>query len=144
MKRFLFFCLFIFVFVSCSSLRDVNVEDKDLLNRYWKLVQIDNNIVITRENKREPHIVFQSKRNRVHGFAGCNGFSTTYKIEADTITFNPFATTRMFCYKKGEVNVEALFLKLLSSPVRFTLSQENLELSNKKTGQRALFKAVYF
>ncbi len=45
--------------------------------------------------ERQPHLVFDN--GSVTGTDGCNGISTTYSVDGDTITLSRFMSTKMAC-----------------------------------------------
>jgi heat shock protein HslJ len=44
---------------------------------------------------KQPHLVFDD--GKVTGTDGCNGVSTTYTVEGDTVTLGRFMSTQMAC-----------------------------------------------
>ena len=83
-------------------------------------------------------ISFDTEKNTVSGFSGCNRFSGTYSVENETIAFGPLATTRKMC--RGEANaIESRTLSLLSKINAFSIEGKTLSL---KAGTETLIKAV--
>ena len=58
----------------------------------------------------------------VSGTTDCNRFSGSYKQSSTTVTFSPFASTKMFC----EGSEEGVFLKELQNIKKYTIEKNNL------------------
>ena len=65
-----------------------------LLNTYWKLTQLGEQVITTPQDAREIHFVMESENPRVHGFSGCNrmmggyvfGDVARWEIAGETLT----------------------------------------------------------
>jgi heat shock protein HslJ len=124
---------------SCSA--DTYKYDLDIRNKYWKLIELEGDTVITAEGQREPYIIFKLNEAAVRGSGGCNNFSGTYKIMNDSVNIGAIAITRKYCDLIMEQ--EEKFMKLLEDGSRYRIHDEILELfSNNKL--KARLKAIYF
>ncbi|MCW3154598.1 META domain-containing protein [Achromobacter spanius] len=63
----------------------------------------------------------QGKQYRVNGFAGCNRYMGSYKLEGGKLFINAPATTRMACVPAERAKLEADYLRGLSAIDTFTL-----------------------
>ncbi|EWM45770.1 META domain protein [Bordetella holmesii 70147] len=61
------------------------------------------------------------KRYVAQGFAGCNRYSATYKLEAGKLTITAPASTRMACPDPRRAQLEADYLRALADIRSFTL-----------------------
>ena len=78
----------------------------------WILVAISGDTSWSHLPDRIPFIHFDSDKNRVSGFAGCNRFSGSYMQNGDSIHFLPLASTRMYC-QESQPTESALMEALL-------------------------------
>src|SRR5687768_3590732 len=66
---------------------------------YWKLVEIDGKPVVTPDSAQEVYMILapiDKGSGVLKGHAGCNGLGGDYKIDGNSIKFQPI-TTRMYC-----------------------------------------------
>ncbi len=120
---------------------DVNVETAELLNTYWKLVEMDGEPVVTKPGQREMKLTLHVEENKVNGFGGCNSFFGTYTHDESKLKFGPLAATRMFC--ADEMDQESLFFKLLSAIESFTITGQVLHLNDDQGKPVLTLEAVY-
>lgn len=69
-----------------------------------------------------------SEDGQVAGSAGCNRFSGTFTVDAQTMSFSPLATTRMTCMGEGVVEQEQNFLAALASVTTWEVRAERAQL----------------
>ena len=113
--------------------------NSNLLNTYWKLVQLDGGAVNVATNEREMHMVLEQVERKVHGFTGCNRFFGTYQHVGDQLAFSRMGMTRMACLH-GMEN-EGLFMRALEHTVRYRINAETLTLLDAGGGVVARFEA---
>ena len=75
------------------------------------------------DNGEPVKLVFlaQGKQYRVNGFAGCNRYMGTYRIEGGRLRIDAPAATRMACPTPERAGLEADYLRGLGSIDTFTL-----------------------
>lgn len=122
----------VIILKSCGSSQDVvsaaNTTDmitNETLSGLYTLEQINNTDVTPFKLTLE----FDSKTNKVSGFAGCNRFYGTYTTNGNTIVFSELGATRMMC--QDEVNkVELSMFQTIAKVNNFELSKGKLSLKN--------------
>lgn len=98
----------------------------ELLNTYWKLVEIGNEPIETPKGMREAHVILASDGSRAHGHAGCNNFFGNFETRGDTLTFSALGSTMMAC-PEG-MDTEQAFLDALGKTNRHQISGQFLTL----------------
>ncbi|MDM0049598.1 META domain-containing protein [Variovorax sp. J22R115] len=71
------------------------------------------------------------------GFAGCNTFRATYKVDGNQIAVGPVATTRRMCAGEGVMQQEREFLSALKSTSKWAFSGALLDM-HRPDGERTL------
>ena len=99
----------------------------ELLNTYWKLTQLGEQVITTPEGAREIHIVLQSENQRVAGFSGCNSMMGSYVLEGDKLRFAQMAGTMMACVDSG-MELEQKFLSIFPQVAHWKIRGETLQL----------------
>ncbi len=123
---------------ACQSTAHSNVP---LLNTYWKLITLENKLVVVPEGEKEPHL--QLKNNdQVKGFTGCNQFSGTYQQNKNNLAFSNIASTRKMCVQ--HTKQEQKFLTILNETERYKVIDSHMKVFNSENQEVAEFKAVYF
>jgi copper homeostasis protein (lipoprotein) len=85
-----------------------------LTDRKWVLSELPGEDFALKGGSRKPHIVFDSEKHRVHGFAGCNSFFGEYHIKDDgSVRFGNIAYTKMYCAET--MKIENAFLQALNN-----------------------------
>ncbi|MET3112526.1 heat shock protein HslJ [Pedobacter sp. CG_S7] len=83
------------------------------LNTIWTLQSIGSkNIDLKKTSNRLPNMELNLNEERVFGYAGCNRYSGSFKLEKDSITFGNLLSTKMAC---AALDVETEFLAALSA-----------------------------
>ena len=113
----------------------------ELLNTYWKLIEIDGESVVTKQGQREMKLTLHTEENKVNGYGGCNSFFGTYALDADSLTFGPLAATRKYC--ADSMDQESQFFKLLSEVVSYAINGQVLHLNSDKGKSSLKLEAVY-
>src|SRR5262245_33925339 len=96
----------------------------ELLNTYWKLTELDGQVISSPAGTREIHFVMHSENQRVAGFSGCNRMMGSYVLDGDTIRFEQMGGTMMACV--SGMDVEKVFLAMFSRATRWQISGETL------------------
>ena len=115
--------------------------DAALVEKYWKLTELDGNPVIVNDNQaKEAHIIFKTD-GRFNGDAGCNRITGSYRTEkSGRITFSQTASTKMMCLN---MDTETKFLKMLETADSYTVQNDTLVLNKARMAPLARFVAVY-
>lgn len=92
----------------------------------WILVAISGDTSWSHLPDRIPFIHFDSDKNRVSGFAGCNRFSGSYMQNGDSIHFLPLASTRMYCQESQPT--ESALMEALLRADKIVISKNQLRL----------------
>jgi heat shock protein HslJ len=112
----------------------------DLLDRYWRVAQIDGQAVTRRPGTREPHIVLRREGSRISGFAGCNSLGGTFQQDGAALRFgDKLAMTRMACVGEGDA-LEAAFTKALLSTSSYSVVADKLELRDAQGAARMILE----
>jgi len=113
----------------------------ELIGTYWKLVDIQGEVVRTPEGMKEAHIILASEESRAHGNAGCNNFFGQFQVKDDSLTFSAMGSTMMAC-PEG-MDTEQAFLTALGSSKRYRISGLFLELLDEDDTLLARLEAIY-
>jgi heat shock protein HslJ len=111
----------------------------ELLNTYWKLVQLGDQVVNTPAGAREIHFVLQSVNQGVTGFSGCNRMMGSYVLDGARIRFEQMAGTLMACVP--DLELERQFLAMFALVARWEISGESLRLLDSQGKSLAAFEA---
>tara|TARA_R110002051_G_scaffold1700_1_gene9602 strand:+ start:2329 stop:2754 length:426 start_codon:yes stop_codon:yes gene_type:complete len=117
---FLVFTLLL-IFSSCSTTK--NITNQDLYNATWELDYISGpRIAFTGLfPDKKPTIKFNETTQKVEGNNSCNGYSATFTLKSNTISFGePGATTMMYC---GEG--EKVFLNTIKKVNKYEIDTNN-------------------
>jgi len=113
----------------------------ELRNTYWKLVEAGGQPVTTGPDRREAQMTLSLEDMRVKGFSGCNGFSGTYTVSGNNLTFGNVMSTKMAC--ADGMNVENRFFAAMSATATYAIAGERLELRDAAGKVVARFESVY-
>ena len=112
----------------------------DLLETYWRAVQVDGKAIARQPGTREPHIVLKREGNRISGFAGCNSLAGTFQQDGGALRIgDKLAMTRMACVGGGDA-LEAAFTKALVSTTSWRIVGDQLELRDAQNAARMIFE----
>jgi heat shock protein HslJ len=140
---FILLCSFLFSLPATAS-EDAASEDTlstaELGNTYWKLTELDGELVVTAENQREMKLTLRGE-NKVTGFGGCNSFFGSYEHDEASLSFSQLAATRMFCAES--MDKESLFMKSLSAVKTYKIIGQTLQFFDADGKLLARFEAVY-
>ena len=113
---------------------------RDLLDTYWRAVQIDGQAIARRPGTRELHIVLKREGNRMSVFAGCNSVAGTFQQDGSALRFDDkLAMTRMACVGEGDA-LEAAFTKALVSTTSWRVVGDMLELRDAQGAARMILE----
>ena len=115
----------------------------ELLETYWRPVEIAGKPVVIHGGTREPHIILRREGARVTGFTGCNTLAGGYVQDRDRLMFGKMITTRMACVAEASNAMEAAFVKALADAASYRIVGESLELRDAAGVIRARFEARY-
>ena len=122
----------VIILKSCGSSQDVasaayttNMITNDIISGTYMIEQLD----ITNVIAHELTLQFDSKTNKVSGFAGCNRFFGTYSTTGNSISFSELGATRMMCQDEKNA-VENSFFRTIAKVNTFELSNGTLSLKN--------------
>jgi len=113
----------------------------ELLNTYWKLMQLGDQVIDTPAGAREINFVLQSENQRVTGFSGCNRMMGSYVLDGAKIRFEQMAGTLMACVP--DLELEREFLAMFALVARWEISGESLRLLDSQGKSLATFESRY-
>lgn len=113
--------------------------DSSLTDTYWKADMLLGATVEPGAEGKELSMVLESEQNRVRGFSGCNGFSGTFMVQANSLRFDKMISTQMMCTK--EMEQEYSFHQALSTSDRFKIQGEELLIFDREGNTIARFIA---
>ncbi len=118
------------------------LDGNSVVEKYWKLLEINGQLVSINEGSKEPHIILKAHNNSLIGNAGCNNIMGNFELnqEGGVIKFSKVASTMMACQ---DMETEGKLLKALPDVDSFTTDGEHLNLSSSQNGTTLKFKAVY-
>ena len=122
-------------FIAAACATQAAAPRAELLETYWRTVQIDGKAIARRPGTREPHIVLRREGSRVNGFAGCNSLAGGFRLDREMLGFGNLAMTRMACVGEGDA-LEAAFTKALGSTVFWRITGNTLELRDAQGAPR--------
>jgi heat shock protein HslJ len=123
-KIVLLFVLFL-SFGTYSKAQDKG--NSPLTETKWILSNLNEKVINKNDEGLVSFIVF-SADNTFKGFAGCNKFQGTYKIENGKLTCSDVGATKMECENN---NNEEEFLKTLKKVVSFKIVKNQLMIKDK-------------
>lgn len=122
----------------------VKVEKNDIVNKYWKLIELEGQQVNMADNQeREQYFIIRDD-GTITGFAGCNPFSGNYTLDTGAlrIKYNNVLSTLRSC---PDVKIdESAFLNVFNLTDNYTLVEDRLMLNVGRRAPLAVFEAVYF
>lgn len=118
--------------MSCGNSKDVtametNKEAMEQISGTYYVTNIGEN----NYSKEKLTLQFDEKTNAISGFSGCNRFTGTYKLDGNSISFGPLATTRMHCQEANN-KMEQNMLAALNNVDSIVFKNQELTLSNKE------------
>ena len=147
--QFFTLALAAFSLYSCGPTQNLNTmenpntaSNNGITESYWKLETLEGKTISTlQENEKEIGFTLNEKENRITGFAGCNNFFGTYKLEAgDRISFSSLGATKMAC--PSSAFNENKFLEIFGLADNYRITGDRLELNVGRRAPLATFKRV--
>ncbi len=121
-----------------------NTNEAEIVNKYWKLVELDGQKVSMKENQEREQYFMLKSDGTVSGFAGCNYFNGTYTLkEGMRLKFEENMALTMKACPDIEEN-ETEFLKVFTLADNYTIANDKLSLNVGRRAPLAVFKAIYF
>jgi len=116
-------------------------QSADILEKYWKLISINGEVIPKSSMGRDAHIIFKSEDNRIIGNGGCNTFNGQYELKrGNGISLSRVATTMMAC---PDMDIEGKFLRTLETYDKYSIVADTLTLTSTATGVSTKFEVVY-
>jgi heat shock protein HslJ len=108
----------------------------------WKLTEFgERSDVPDAKNGQVLTLLFDTAKNQVSGFAGCNQFSGGYTLDGkDGIKIGPLAVTKMACPQGMEL--ETAYLGALDSAQRFKLIGAELQVLGANRANEMRFRPL--
>jgi heat shock protein HslJ len=112
-----------------------------LLNTYWKLTQLGDQVITTPQDSREIHFVLHSENQRVAGFSGCNQMMGAYVLSGNELKFDQVGGTLMAC--TADMELERKFLAMFGQVAGWRIEGETLQLLDSARRPVASFESRY-
>ncbi len=109
-----------------ESNTETSQQQLSVSSNEWMLVAIAGDTTWGHLPDRIPSINFDSEKNRVSGFGGCNRFGGSYTQTGDSIHFSPLASTQMYCHESQPT--ESALLEALQRADKIVISKNQLRL----------------
>ncbi|GHV34261.1 hypothetical protein FACS1894178_1410 [Bacteroidia bacterium] len=120
--------------------KDAQVIDAKLINKYWKLVELNGKPVEASNSLKEAHLTFKLN-GEVFGNLSCNAYHATYKLEAgNRIRIAEGISTKMMCM---QMEIEDGLAKVLNMVDNYNVSDNELILNRARMAPLAKFEAVW-
>jgi heat shock protein HslJ len=112
-----------------------------LLNTYWKLTRLGDQVITTPQDAREIHFVLHSENQRVAGYSGCNQMMGAYMLNGDELRFDRMGGTMMACV--SNMDLERRFLDMFGQVAGWEIQGESLKLLDANHEPLADFESRY-
>jgi heat shock protein HslJ len=120
-----------------------NVPDASLTDTYWKINTLFDQDMAVVDNRREPHIIFQSgDRNTLMATVGCNKISASFTQDGSELSIGPAISTKMACMG-NLVDAENALIDQLGALASFEINGDGLVLFSSNGDVLAELSAVY-
>jgi uncharacterized lipoprotein YbaY/heat shock protein HslJ len=120
---------------SCAP--DVHAK---LAGTYWKLLELGNIEVKTKDNRREAHMILALQDSRVKGHTGCSRLFGHFDTHEDSLVFYDLAPAESTCTQG--LKTESAFLAALEATTRYEISGLIMNIYQQDQSL-ARFEAVY-
>ena len=138
MKKYLFI-ISLFLLTHCDSKKsaiDTDQETKNHLKRAWMLVEIQG---FTKSFLVANSVSLDLTEEEAAIYAGCNRIKANFNItDEESITFEGFISTKMFCEKTADLEMK--YLQILEKSTTYLVEGHHLTLSTE-TGKTLKFVA---
>jgi len=112
-----------------------------LLNTYWKLTRLGDQVITTPQEAREIHFVLHSENQRVAGYSGCNQMMGAYMLDGNELRFDRMGGTMMACV--SNMDLERRFLGMFAQVAGWEIQGESLKLLDASHKPLAEFESRY-
>ena len=112
----------------------------DMLDGYWKLIEIGGRAVDDSVNNAVPHLVINESGGRFSANAGCNSIGGSFLLKPmNRITFANVIRTQMAC---PEMELENELVRVLEMTDNYNISNDVLLLNKARMSPLARFRRV--
>lgn len=101
-----------------------------LVESDWQLVSIGTAATAATREDRHPSLSFVAAEGVIQGSGGCNRYSATYKLSADSIEIGPPLRTKMACAPEISEQ-EDRFFEALTAVRSWRMEAQDLVLGNE-------------
>ena len=136
--RFLFALAVFLGLPACSPMN--SVPDEPLIDRYWRVIEVDRKALGAGDNRPEPHLVLDAG-NRVHGSDGCNRFNGSYDT-TQGLRFGRMASTMMACVPPIDLLAREVIMAL-NATTSYRIQGKQLELFDAEGRSRVRLEATF-
>ncbi len=136
--KFLFALAFFLGLAACTHMAPVS--DEPLLDRYWRVVEIDGKVVKVVNNHAEPHLILAAG-NRAHGSDGCNRFNGSYDT-TQGLRFGRMASTMMACMPPVDLLARE-FMAALNTTASYRIKGQRMDLLDTEGRVRVRLEATF-
>ena len=105
------------------------INERPLEGTNWLLIELKGKGISTVQYSKPISVYYQKDGNKVNGFAGCNSFTGSFKLEDSKIVCTPLASTRMYCQET--MDIETLFLQVLQTEHTFKMEGAHMIFRDK-------------
>ena len=126
MAKYILYTILLLTFTACTIRKPAAMPDKIVFTGgMWVIDELmEINVDSAMKGKEAPYMDFNMDEKRASAFAGCNKMSSGFTINNDTITFEPFAATKMAC---PDMRYEQAFERLMV-PGNYTFKESETAL----------------
>jgi|GEM_PF-1943983 len=129
--------LLILLMFSCSQNKPEQLPYKLVFDQEYRLTHIGSRHVSA---EKAPMIVFK-EGDKITGNSGCNSYLSSYKLEKNSITIQPPATTMMACF--GDVmQQEITYIQMLPTMIRYEIDKERRLVLYPASGKLLAFTPI--
>ena len=114
------------------------ISTAQLLNTYWKLTRLGDQVITTPQDAREIHFVLHSENQRVAGYSGCNQMMGAYVLDGSELRFEQMGGTMMACV--SNMDLEPRFLGMFGQVASWDIQGETLQLLDANRKPLATFE----
>lgn len=113
-----------------------------LTGKIWRLSSLNTgNALVSDRATGHINAEFESQ-GRLSGFAGCNQYSCSYRVDGEKLELSRVITTRKLCHEPENImKTEAGFISALGSTARYSIQNDELILFNEKGKTVLIFKS---
>jgi len=100
----------------------------------WKLVSYGDPVNPTPAAAEVDTSVIFDKKGTISGNVGCNSFGGNYKVDGNSITFEPISSTLMMCEDPAIGDQETAVLNTLAETVTYAIDGNTLTIRSADEG----------